>query len=294
VSAPEVAVPRGGQRRAEAERDPMDLASTIALSMMLVSGLLIVFTAYVFVGSTLAQHRAQDVSYRQLRKDLALAQVPVSGAIPLGTPIGVLSIPKLGLTQVVEEGSGSQQTIDGPGLRSDSVLPGQAGVSVVVGRRTAAGAPFLHLGRLAPGDTISVATGQGTWTYVVDLVRRSDEATQIKQADARLTLVTADPPVLDTRTIQVSAVLDGKALPAATGAAAGVTASRAEQAGAGQGDNVLGLLLWVQALLVAAAAATWAAVRLQKRAVWIGAVPLLLVLMWNVSEQLTLHLPNTL
>ncbi|WP_460846795.1 sortase [Nocardioides ultimimeridianus] len=282
--------------RGEATRgEAMDVASVIALTVSLLSGVLLLFGLYVFAGSTLAQHRAQDLHYAQLKKDLALAQVPVSGVIARGTPLGVVSIPALQVDQVFEMGSSSEQTLDGPGLRSDTVLPGQAGVSVLVGRRIGGGAPFLHLGRLRPGDTIEVTTGQGRWTYVVDVVRTSDAGgTSIREVPARLTLVTSDPPVLDTRTLQVSAVLKGTALPASTGAAAGVGADPADQPDQGQHDHLLSLLLWSQALLVLAVAATWAAHRFPRRAVWLGAVPVLLVVLWNVFEQITLRLPNTL
>ena len=38
----------------------------------------------------------------------------------------------------------------------------------------------------------------------------------------------------------------------------------------------------------------WAALRFNVRAVWIGAVPVLLAILWNVFENLAVLLPNTL
>ena len=100
--------------------------------------------------------------YSKLRTDLAQATVPVSGVIAPGTPLGVVTIPTIGLDQVFVEGSSSEQTKSGPGLKTDTVLPGQTGVSVLVGHRSTSGAAFAHLDQLRPGDRIDVTTGQGT------------------------------------------------------------------------------------------------------------------------------------
>jgi sortase A len=287
-----------GVRRAEPRpRRPWEwnVATVVATGMMLVFGVLALFGAYLFGGSALAEHREQDIAFAQLKKDLALATVPVGGAIAPGTPVGIVTIPSLGVEQVFEMGSNSEQTLDGPGLRPDTVLPGQAGVSVLIGRRATAGAPFRNLDQLQPGDTIKVVTGQGKFTYVVDVVRTSDAPDrQIVEADSRLTLVTSDPAITNTRTLTVSATLDGKALPASTGLAGGGSADTSDQAGKGVSDHAISLLLWAQALLITSIAATWATVRLRWRAVWIGAVPALLAVLWHVFENLTLLLPNTL
>ena len=39
---------------------------------------------------------------------------------------------------------------------------------------------------------------------------------------------------------------------------------------------------------------TWAAIRFPGRALWIGATPVLLAVLWKVFENLALLLPNTL
>ena len=51
------------------------------------------------------------------------------------------------------------------------MLPGQAGTSVVFGRGVTFGGPFRHLASFTKGDSITVTTGQGKATYVVDDVR---------------------------------------------------------------------------------------------------------------------------
>jgi sortase A len=273
------------------EHRPLTAGRAIAGGLLLVTGLVLAFAAYLVVGSGLAANRAQDVMYRQLRTELEQATVPVSGPIPAGTPLGVVRVDSIGLDQVFVEGSSSDQTRNGPGLRTDSVLPGQTGVSVLVGHRSASGAAFAHLDQVRPGDRIDVVTGQGRFTYVVDMVRTSDAApTKVRVVPARLTLVTSDPAYAPDRTLTVSATLEGKAQPTSTG----TTAPGSDQPGHGSSSHLVGLLLWSQLLLVTTLLVTWAALRMPGRGLWIGAVPVLLAILWQVFDNLAVLLPNTL
>jgi sortase A len=294
TAPPSPATETGKSRRKPREpRPPREVtgATVVAFGLFLVSGLVATFGAYLFVGSGLAANRAQDVLYADLEETLAQATVPVSGVIADGTPLGIIEIPQLGVEQVFVEGSASEETITGPGLKPDSVLPGQAGVSVLVGRRATFGAPFRNLDKLVPGDRIVVTTGQGEFTYIVDLVRTSDAPpSEIEQVPARLTLITSDPAITPSRSLQVTATLDGDAQPASTGQ----TATPDDQPGAGSSGRGVALLLWAQALLLVTAVVTWAALKFNVRAVWIGAVPVLLAILWNVFENLAVLLPNTL
>jgi sortase A len=266
-------------------------ATVVAGGILLVTALLLAFAGYLVVGSGLAAHRAQSVLYQRLRSDLEAATVPVSGSIPAGTPLGVVRADKIGLDQVFVEGSSSEQTMSGPGLETNTVLPGQTGLSVLVGRRATSGAAFAHIGDLQPGDKIEVTTGQGHFTYVVDLVRTSDAAgSRIRVVPARLTLVTSDPALTPNRSLMVSARLAGAPRPATTG----TTAPTSDQPGHGSHDRVIVLLLWCELLLATTVLVTWAALRRPGRAVWIGAAPVLLAILWNVFENLAVLLPNTL
>ncbi|WP_151084542.1 sortase [Nocardioides cynanchi] len=273
------------------ERRRVTTATVVAGGLLLVTGLVLAFAGYLLVGSGLAANRNQGVMYDHLRTSLAQATVPVSAPIAAGTPLGVVSVPTIGLEQVFVEGSSSEQTLNGPGLTTGSVLPGQTGLSVLVGRRATFGAPFAHLDRLHPGDRIDVTTGQGRFAYVVDLVRTSDApASQVRVVPSRLTLVTSDPAFTPDRKLVVSAHLTGNALPASTG----TTAPASDQPGHGSHDRAVELLLWCQLLLLVTVAVTWAALRLPGRGLWIGAVPVLLAILWNVFENLAVLLPNTL
>lgn len=289
--AAEARPPARKRPRAPRERQPFNTGTAIAVVLILVSALVVLFAGYLFFGSSLQQARTQDVLYDEIQTGLAQATVPVGGVIAPGTPVGVLEIPDLGLEQVIIEGSASEQTISGPGLQLDSVLPGQAGVSVLVGRRATFGAPFAQLDELQIGSRINVTTGQGQFVYVVDVVRTSDAPeTQIQSVASRLSLVTSDPAITPSRSLVVSAQLDGEALPASTG----VTAPINNQAGKGSTGRGVALLLWSQLLLVVSGLVTWGAVRMPGRALWIGAVPVLVAILWNVFENLAVLLPNNL
>jgi sortase A len=265
--------------------------TVVAGGIMLVTTLVLAFGAYLLVGSGLAAHRQQDVLYRQLRTQLEQATVPVSAPIAAGTPLGVVRAPAIGLDQVFVEGSSSEQTMSGPGLETDTVLPGQAGRSVLVGRRATFGAAFAHLGDLRPGDHLEVTTGQGHFTYVVDVVRTSDApAARIRVVPSRLTVVTSDPAYSPDRKLMVSARLLGTAQAATTG----TTAPSSDLPSHGSHDRIVALLLWCEALLVVSVGVSWAALRVPGRGLWIWALPVLLAILWNVFENLAVLLPNTL
>jgi sortase A len=282
------------QTQQTSAREPrrVTLAQLIAAGLLMASGLLIAFAGYLFIGSSLAANRTQDVLYKQLQTDLAQATVPVSGVIAPGTPLGVVRVPAIGLDQVFVEGSSSDQTRFGPGLNTGSVLPGQTGSSILLGHRTTSGAAFAHLNQVLPGDRIEVVTGQGKFEFVVDLVRTSDApATKVREVPSRLTLVTSDPAFVPNRNLTVSARLVGKALPASTGS----TAPPSDAPGHGTISHLVSLLLWSQLLLLVTVLVTWAALRSrQRRWLWIGAMPVLLTVLWMVFENLALLLPNTL
>ena len=290
-AAPPQVAPLPGAVDGGAVRRPATVGTALAVALLLLGGLIVAFGGYLFFGSGLQASRSQDVLYDQLQESISQAVIPVSGPIAAGTPLGVLEIPTIGVQQVFVEGSSSEQTMTGPGLKSDSVLPGQAGVSVLVGRRATFGSPFAHLDDLAPGDHIRVTTGQGTFDFVVDVVRTSDAPpSTITAVPSRLSLVTSDPAITPSRSLVVSAALQGDTLPRSTG----TTAAADEEQGKGSSSHAVSLLLWSQLLLVCVGLVTWAAARLPRAGLWIGAAPLLLAILWNVFEDLAVLLPNTL
>jgi sortase A len=277
--------------RPAVRRRALRTSSLVAWSLSALGLVVLAFVGFLLAGSSVQANRTQDLLYDDLAGRLADATAPVSGVIPAGTPIGLLEIPRLGLRQVLLQGSSSAETARGPGLKSDTAFPGEAGLSLVVGRRSTFGAPFRHLDRLAVGDEITVTTGLGRARFRVDLVRHTDDPKQtITQAASRLTLVTSDPAFTPTRQIVVSAVLQGTPYPTSTTP----VGREGEVPGQHTLDRAIFVLLWTQALLVVVWAATRAGLRFRKRAVWIGAVPVLLAVLWNLFEGIAALLPNTL
>src|SRR5262249_48808383 len=62
-----------------------------------------------------------------------------------GDPVGIIKIPKIGVDQVVVEGTSVPGLRKGPGHYSESPLPGQLGNAAIAGHRTTYGAPFGDL-----------------------------------------------------------------------------------------------------------------------------------------------------
>lgn len=266
-------------------------ARTAALSLTLLVVFCLGFLLYLFGLSGLQEHRSQDTMYASFRPALAKAIAPVSAPIREGASVAVLSVPYLGVRQVVVEGTASSDLMRGPGHRRDTVLPGQPGVSVVLGRRATFGSPFAQLNRLQSGDLIQVVTGLGAANYRVLSVRDSNAAFAAKQPANRLVLVTSDPPWKATRSLIVTAELMTPPFPASTG----VSPVRAdEQPLAGERSALLALVLWGQVLLVVVGLTVAAYSRWRHWTAYLISTPVIVAVLWNVYENLARLLPNTL
>jgi len=174
---------------------------------------------YAFTLSSIQEHRTQHVLYAKFRGQLAEGTAPVGGKIGPCSPVAILQIPRIGLHNViVVEGTTSADLQAGPGHRPDTPLPGQAGASFIMGRSRTFGAPFARIVHLKKGDPITVDTGEGTFHFSVEAVRRpGDSLTALDTGAGRLTLVTSEAAKGGTRQIvYVDANLKGNAQPAPT------------------------------------------------------------------------------
>ena len=264
------------------------VTTTLALLGLLLLG----FGAYLILLSPVQQSRTQENLYDELAGQLGLATAPVDGVIVPGAPVAILEIPRLGLRQVVVEGTTSGALMNGPGHRRDTPLPGQAGVSVILGRSGLYGAPFRDLTALRAGDEIVVITGQARSTYAVSGVRTSlDPIPPPTGAVASLTLSTASPPLAPTQSLLLTAELTSPVQPGRpdTGAIA-----VAEKGLAGDPSAALPLMLWSQVLLLVVAAASWGYLRWERWPTYVITTPVLLAVLWNVYENVAQLLPNTM
>ena len=250
------------------------------------------FGAYLVLLSPVQQARAQENLFQQLGGELGLAVTPVAGVIPVGTPVALLEIPRLGVAQVVVEGTSSGVLMAGPGHRRDTPLPGQAGASVLLGRSGLFGGPFSVLGDLRRGDEIVVTTGQARSTFLV--VSRRDSTDVIPPPTGSLgvlVLSTASPPLAPDRSLIVSADLKSALLPGRVDPTAITEAERSLSPDRGA---ALPIMLWAQALVGLVAATSWAYVRWLRWPTYLISTPILLAVLWNLYESVAKLLPNTM
>ena len=98
---------------------------------------------------------------------LARLTAPTVSDPALGQPVGLLSIPKIGILDAIVEGVGEAQLEQGPGHYPGTALPGEVGNVAIAGHRTTYAHPFYNLDALAPGDNVYILTSQGLFEYTV-------------------------------------------------------------------------------------------------------------------------------
>jgi sortase A len=253
------------------------------------------FVFYAFVLSGVQEQHDQRVSFAHIREELALATVPIGGVIKPGAPVALLSIPAVHLRNVVVvEGTNSAELEAGPGHFPATPLPGQAGDSLLLGRRSTFGGPFGSLSKLSPGSLIHVATGQGSFTYTVtDLRIPGDPLPSVLAADqSRLTLLTSHGGGWGGgQALYIDANLtSGKIQP--TPAGAPTVAPTTDLPFHGDDNGLVALVLWLQLMIVFAAATAWCWWRWTKPQTWLVAVPAGLAILWGATSAAMPFLPN--
>ena len=196
------------------------------------------------------------------------------------------------LDMVVGEGTTAADLQSGPGHDRMSRLPGQVGVSVIHGRRWTYGAPFAAVPGLAPGDEVSLTTGQGTFKYIVAGQRGpGDEIAPLRTGEGRLVLVTAaGSPFMPEHAVFVDATLVSSAVPGTRLLRLPPELTPAPMTG--DPSAWLPLLLWSQGLLVAAAAGAWGWSRWGRAKTWLAGSPVVLSAGIGIADALSRLLPN--
>ncbi|MCX6402095.1 MAG: class E sortase [Propionibacteriales bacterium] len=283
----------GTPRRARpAPQGPAALISSISTMV----ALLCVWTVLHLLVFADVSHAAQDLLFREFRVQLAAATAPVDGTAAPGAPVAIISIPRVGLEEVVVEGTAPGDLFAGPGHKRNTVLPGQVGTSSVYGRAATYGAPFADLSTLVTGDLIDVVTGQGEITFTVLGIRRAgDPLPQPRAASAaRLTLLTAEGAgrfagLRPGKTLYVDAEA-AKGFPSPGGYSPAVPESEEAMA---RGIESLPLVCLCLALLTALALGVIAArLRWSVGLIWVVAAPVTFALAWASTDAAMRLFPN--
>jgi sortase A len=295
------AAPQTTKGKDKKPRKPVStVRGSIAWVLATVSLLVLWFVFYAIVMTPFQESHAQSVMYNTMRQKLSQQTAPLGGAIVPGTPVALISVPSLGLADVVVvEGTASGDTMAGPGHRRDTVLPGQTGVSVLYGRAALFGGPFAQLSRMHAGDKLTVTTGQGIFTYTVEGRRvAGDHLPQpLASGKGRLTLVSAVGStrlgaLSPTGAIFVDAALSGDGQPTLPGRPVVVPTS--EQVMQGDPSALLPLALALPLLIGGVLFVAWTRTRWGGWQTWLVGVPILLGALWAVSQAAVQLLPNLL
>jgi sortase A len=176
----------------------MRAALRFIASVLTVSGVLLIADA----GLTLTWQ--EPISYvtslvRQNALESALADAPdrVKEGKPLpGDAIGKITLPAIGKSYLLVQGTDTDDLRKGPGHYDDTPMPGKPGTVGIAGHRTTHGAPFRNIDKLKPGDEIIVDTPSGRFIYDVEkqkIVLPTDLSVKDKVGYDRLILSACHP-----------------------------------------------------------------------------------------------------
>ncbi len=212
--------------------------------VLLVAGVLVLlFIPYLLWGTGLQTARSQSVLRQQFqadrhkvgattpttapkRSDQPALVAPTMADPPIGSPVGTIDIPKIGVQMVVVEGTDEIRLQQGPGHYPGTPLPGEAGNAAIAGHRTTYLHPFYNLNELNPGDAIFIVTTQGAFQYDVtssESVLPTDVSVVDNTVTPQLTLTTCNPRFSASQRLVVHAGLVASALVHATSTPASTT-----------------------------------------------------------------------
>jgi len=280
------------------QRDQV-IRSTLAILAILIFG----FLANLTVLGQLQHIASQQQLTNTFRYELSQGTAPVSEGtvdkvlLTAGTPVAVLDIPSIDVHEIVVEGTDSGTLRAGPGHRRDTPLPGQSGISVLMGRAAAYGGPFARLQELRPGQQFTVITGQGEQTFsVLGLRYAGDPApASLGAGKSRLILESArGPAYVPSGVVRVDAELVSETKPAGKRQTTFATLPLQDKELATDTTAVWALVFALQFLLVIELAAVWAFRRVGLRKTWIVFLPVVTVGGLFVADQLVRLLPNLL
>ena len=275
------------------------IRNSLAVLAVLILGIIV----NLFMLGHLQHAAAQQQLSNEIRKQLAAATAPVSEGnfekvlLQDGDPVAVIDIPSINVHEVVVEGTSSGDLKAGPGHRRDTVLPGQAGTSIIMGRAAAYGGPFANLQNLQLGAELTVTTGQGKHTYkVLSLRYAGDPAPPVPTAtQGRLILETArGPAYVPTGVVRIDAQQVSKVMNAGARQTTYASLPVADKELATDTRTVWGLIFALQFLILVEVLLVWSFYRMGLWRTWVVFVPVSIVAGLLVADQITNLLPNLL
>ncbi len=171
------------------------------------------------------------------------------------------------------------------------------GTSILVGRRMAYGGPFSRLNELATGDTIDVASGQGSATYTVLGTRIAGDLQPppLPAGGARIMLVTSGGSRFAPHgVVWVDADLTGTAYPSASPFFTASSLPKDERMMATEPGAIKGVVFWGALLALGAVGTVWLRARWGRWQAWLVSVPVLGYLGTAVADHAVRLLPNML
>ena len=226
----------------------------------------------------LVHDRAATALEQRLASDLVNGVAPVSNPIALGVPIGLIEVPNRDVRAVVIEGSKAEQLAQASGHLIGSALPGQPGVSAILGRSQTYGAEFKNLDQLIVGDEVVVTTGQGVHTYeVIDITVRSARDAAAFQGEGHMLILAT--VVNSSDRLVVRATLTSPVFPA--GEATDHQTSLDELGLAGDSSSWSSLALWMLIAALLAAGFPIIVNQVGRRVGWLVVAP---IAMWVALE----------
>jgi sortase A len=145
--------------------------------------------AYIQAKAALSQVLLRQAWTRTLESGVAQRPWPWADT----WPVARLTVPRLGVDQIVLAGASGRTMAFGPGLSTAAARPGEDGATVISAHRDT---HFRFLRELAPGDHVWIETARGRHGYVVERADVADARVawiDIGGRGSRLTLVTCYP-----------------------------------------------------------------------------------------------------
>jgi sortase A len=180
----------------------------VAGELLITLGVVVLlFAGFELWGTGIIQRQNQDSIRQTVTKYLPAptnglpqgSDTPLSpSTIPAeGDWIGMITIPAIHLSQVIIQGTATNDLRVGPGHYLSTPMPGEAGNVAIAGHRTTWAEPFRHLDQLHVNDPIIVVTPRAQILYRVlrIFVVQPDDLRVIAPTTSNiLTLTTCNPP----------------------------------------------------------------------------------------------------